>query len=280
MTDILHACKVTGFAEKEKIRIARLVKKNPECKDQPKLYDVKNKWFCATFLLFVQLGLPSGKHRCLTIFELTSGSGPSKKAQKKPFLDKASTRDITATILQTGGRSARRALQGIVAQTSKIASNDHVEDSDSFHDSETRTLLLNFNGLAAWNANSERLRSLLQMCVQFGDPAVLIKAARENYTNHLNAPYVDTIAPIYVPVVREPRDRKRPLSTPAPSSPAISPIDVSHVLPTSLGIDILDTPSATIPLSNIAAIDIFGELDESGHENDDDDMSCSQDNNY
>ena len=43
MTDILHACKVTGFAEIEKIRIARLVKKNPEYKDQPKLYDVKNK---------------------------------------------------------------------------------------------------------------------------------------------------------------------------------------------------------------------------------------------
>ena len=92
--------------------------------------------------------------------------------------------------------------------------------------------------------------------------------------------YLDTIAPIYVPVVRETKDRKRPLSTPAPSSPAIRPIDVSHVLPISLGTDILHTPSATIPLSNIAAIDICGELDESGHKNDDDDMSCSQNTNH
>lgn len=46
-------------------------------------------------------------------------------------------------------------MQGIVAKTSKISSNDVVDDSESLHENQTRMLLLNFDGLAAWNANSE-----------------------------------------------------------------------------------------------------------------------------
>jgi hypothetical protein len=52
-------------------------------------------------------------------------------------------------------KSAPRAMQGIVAKTSKISSNDVVDDSESLHENQTRMLLLNFDGLAAWNANSE-----------------------------------------------------------------------------------------------------------------------------
>jgi hypothetical protein len=50
-----------------------------------------------------------------------------------------------------------------------------------------------------------------------------------------------------------------------PSSPAIKSIAVYHVLPISLSTDIINTPSPIVPLVNIAAIDIFGELYESGH---------------
>lgn len=50
-----------------------------------------------------------------------------------------------------------------------------------------------------------------------------------------------------------------------PSSPAIKPIDVYHVLPISPSTDIINTPSPIVPLVNIAAIDIFGELYESGN---------------
>jgi hypothetical protein len=246
-------------------------------------YEAKIKWFCTTFLLFVELGLPSGKAKCLALFETNSGSGPSKKASKKSSLDKASTDEITTSILQTGGRSARRAVQGISAQSSKTPTIDlTVDESANFHDSETRTLLLNHNGLASWNSNSERLKSLLSMAVQFGDSTEKIQIARDNYTAHLLIPYVDVIAPVYTPVVRESRERKRPHSSEAS---VIGPIDTSDVMPLSLTSEILDTPSATgtqvdIEVNLDHAADVFGDKYESGHEKDDDPMSCSEDNDF
>ena len=68
----------------------KLLSKNPSSQAKPVAYEARIKWFCTTFLLFVELGLPSGKHKCLSIFELTSGSGPSKKASEKTLLDKDS----------------------------------------------------------------------------------------------------------------------------------------------------------------------------------------------
>jgi hypothetical protein len=182
IADVLHDCKVSGFAEKERLRIEKILKKNPMSDAKAVPYEAKIKWFCTTFLLFVELGLPSGKAKCLALFETNSGSGPSKKASKKSSLDKASTDEITTSILQTGGRSARRAVQGISAQSSKTPTIDlTVDESANFHDSETRTLLLNHNGLASWN-------SLLSMAVQFGDSTEKIQIARDNYTAHLLIP--------------------------------------------------------------------------------------------
>jgi hypothetical protein len=154
------------------------------------------------------------------------------------MFDKTSTDKITTSILQTGGRSARRAVQGIAAQSSKTPTIDlTVNESVTFHDSETRTLLLNHSGLASWNSNSERLKSLLSMAFQFGDSTEKIQIARDNYTAHLLLAYVDVIAPVCTPVIRESRERKRPHSS--------GPIDTPDVLPLFLTSDILDTPSAT-----------------------------------
>jgi hypothetical protein len=93
---------------------------------------------------------------------------------------------------------------------------------------------------------------------------------------------VDVIAPVYTPVVRESRERKRP--QPSEAS-VIGPIDTSDVLPLSLTSEILDTPSATathvdIEVNHEHAADVFGDKYESGHEKDDDPMSCSEDNDF
>jgi hypothetical protein len=71
--------------------VLKLLSKNPSSQAKPVATEARIKWFCTTFLLFVELGLPSGKHKCLSTFELTSGSGPSKKASEKTLLDKDST---------------------------------------------------------------------------------------------------------------------------------------------------------------------------------------------
>ena len=54
------------------------------------------------------------------------------------------------------------------------------------------------------------------------------------------------------------------------------------MLPFSITSDILDTPCAIVPHVVVpdSAPDVFGELSESGHENDDDAFSCCDDNDF
>ena len=158
--DILHKCKLAAYDEKERKRIAARKAKDKDA--LVPLIPFKSDWFCSTFLVFTELGLPGGKVRCLPIFHLASGSGPLKISSKRSLATTATTADeVRENILQTGGRSARRSIQSsTVAAMKGLNSEIEVESaSDAAH----RVIIVNFNGLNQWNSKSASLKELFTL---------------------------------------------------------------------------------------------------------------------
>jgi hypothetical protein len=68
IADVLHDCKVSGFAEKERLRIEKILKEEPYERCQSCSVSGQNQAVLRNFLHFFDLGLPSGKAKCLALF--------------------------------------------------------------------------------------------------------------------------------------------------------------------------------------------------------------------
>jgi hypothetical protein len=150
-------------------------------KDSEKAYDPA--WFCPTYLAFLELGYPAGKAKCLPLFKINSGSGP----RKGKIINNPSAEEITSTILKTGGRTSRRAVQSHIAAATNASATISERESER---EGTILIMRNFNGLNQWNAQAHSLRGLVDLSESLGDSAEEIRSAKIKLRDHLSNPYV------------------------------------------------------------------------------------------
>jgi hypothetical protein len=77
--------------------------------------------------VFTELSYTAGKSKCLQVFKLNSGPKKGKNLIA-PTAD-----DITTSILKTGGRTARRAVQSNIAAATKTEERNREKRGSNCH---------------------------------------------------------------------------------------------------------------------------------------------------
>ena len=146
----------------------------------------KSDWFCSTFLVFTELGLPGGKAHCLPLFFTTgNGSGPLRNSSKRALTTTAE--EVRENILKIGGRSSRTSIQNTVVAALKSSGPE--SETESASDAANRIIMMNFNGLQQWNSKSASLKELFSLATIMDQGPVAITAAYQVLKQHLENPY-------------------------------------------------------------------------------------------
>lgn len=100
--------------------------------------------------------------------------------------------NLTEAILENneGGRNARRASSSKVHD---LTEDTNKENSDHNESKRQRIEMENFNGLQQWNTESDRIRELVNLEKEMGDPDNLVNKYQRELRAHLMKPYVKVV---------------------------------------------------------------------------------------